>query len=183
MTRRRVAPALLIALLAACGGSGSDDAGRQPASTSAGDRGPEQVVMGTADRGSPAGGEAAGPGCSYTGRWDLCTITERLDHSGLAPQPATDSAPHPALGAPAAVWTLGNARLLAFVYPDKGAREVAQKRLKTGQYLTPEVEVGMNDLPTLIASDNLLALLYSRNEHQRERVADAITAGPPQAGR
>jgi hypothetical protein len=33
---------------------------------------------------------------------------------------------------------------------------------------------------TLIENDNALVLLFSQNEHQRERVADAITAGPPQ---
>ena len=33
---------------------------------------------------------------------------------------------------------------------------------------------------TAIENDNLLALLFSRNEQQRERVADALTAGPPQ---
>ncbi|HEY0996840.1 MAG TPA: hypothetical protein VGD77_12670, partial [Gemmatimonadaceae bacterium] len=125
----------------------------------------------------------ARPACGHTGRWDACTIAERLDRSGLAPQPVTDAAPHPLLGAPAAAWTVGNARLLVFVYPDKAAREAAQKKLPPAQFLTPQEEVGMNAMPTLIASENLLALLDSRNEHQRERVADAITAGPPQADR
>jgi 3-methyladenine DNA glycosylase Mpg len=33
---------------------------------------------------------------------------------------------------------------------------------------------------TLIRSANLLAILRSLNDRQRERVADALTAGPPQ---
>ena len=33
---------------------------------------------------------------------------------------------------------------------------------------------------TVIQNDNLLALLYSKNEQQRERVSDALMAGPPQ---
>jgi hypothetical protein len=33
---------------------------------------------------------------------------------------------------------------------------------------------------TAIQSDTLLALLFSRSEQQRERVSDALTAGPPQ---
>jgi hypothetical protein len=37
--------------------------------------------------------------------------------------------------------------------------------------------------PTLIASENLLAILRSRSDHQRERVSDALTAGPPQRSR
>jgi hypothetical protein len=32
----------------------------------------------------------------------------------------------------------------------------------------------------VIENDNLLALLFGKNEHQRERVSDALTAGPPQ---
>ena len=36
---------------------------------------------------------------------------------------------------------------------------------------------------TAIQNDNLLALLFSRNEQQRERVSDALTAGPPHAER
>ena len=38
----------------------------------------------------------------------------------------------------------------------------------------------MKSETTVIQSDNVLVLLFSKNEHQRERVADAITAGPPQ---
>lgn len=183
---RRIAPALLVALLAACGGGGSGDAGRAGAG--------REASGGAAGQANAAGGAASGdaatavpgaprPACTYTGRWDRCTIAERLDRSGLAPQPVTDAAPHAQLGAPAAAWMVGNARLLVFVYPDKGAREAAQEKLPPAQYLTPQEEVGMNALPTLIASENLLAILDSRNEHQRERVADAITAGPPQAAR
>jgi hypothetical protein len=33
---------------------------------------------------------------------------------------------------------------------------------------------------TAIQNDNLLALLFSRSEQQRERVSDAFMAGPPQ---
>jgi hypothetical protein len=32
----------------------------------------------------------------------------------------------------------------------------------------------------VIENDNLLALLFSKNEQQIERVSDALTAGPPQ---
>jgi hypothetical protein len=33
---------------------------------------------------------------------------------------------------------------------------------------------------TVIQNDNLLALLFSKNDQQRERVSDALMAGAPQ---
>ena len=38
----------------------------------------------------------------------------------------------------------------------------------------------MKNETTVIENDNVLLLLFSKNEHQRERVADVITGGPPQ---
>lgn len=184
MTGARVATRLALALLAACGG-GRDDAHDSPPPGGAGAASPAASTArlgNTADAGAPpAPGRGGRRPCSYTGRWDPCTITERLDRAGLAPQPISDTPTHPVLGTPAAAWRLGNAHLLVFIYPDEGARVDAQKKLNPGQFLTPDEEVGMNALPTLIANENLLAVLDSRSEHQRERVADAITAGPPQA--
>ena len=38
----------------------------------------------------------------------------------------------------------------------------------------------MRSQASVIENDNLLALLFSKNEQQIERVSDALTAGPPQ---
>ncbi len=185
--RAAAAPLLALALLAGCGRR--DDAAPRATDrydAASGERVPDGALAASGADSAAAGAPAPGgapPRCTYTGRWDPCTIAERLDRSGLAPQPDSGRPPHTTLGAPAAAWTVGNARLLVFIYPDVRAREAAQRGLRPGQYLTPGEEIGVNALPTLIVSENLLALLDSRNEHQRERVADAITAGPPQAGR
>lgn len=47
-------------------------------------------------------------------------------------------------------------------------------------YVAYAAPMPMRPLPTVISSVNLIAILHSRNDHLRERVADAITAGPPQ---
>jgi hypothetical protein len=75
---------------------------------------------------------------------------------------------------------LGNAGLAVYLYSDSTARHAAGAKLDSAKFIPPSREVGMLGEGTAIQSDNVLVLLFSRNEHQRERVADAITAGPPQ---
>lgn len=160
----------------ACGGG---DAGERRPSPP--DGAPEQVVMGTAEGTGPGtGASAVKPKCAHTGKWDPCTVAERLEQSGLAPRSLATPQPDGGLGAPAVAYTLGRAELRIWLFPDRQAQERAAKTLPPGRYLAPGEEVGMEPLPTLIANENLLALLTSRNEHQRERVGDALTAGPPQ---
>ena len=75
---------------------------------------------------------------------------------------------------------VGRAELEVYVYPDVAARARDVARLDTTRYLGYTEAVSMQQLPTLIQSVNLVAILHSRNDHQRERVGDALTAGPPQ---
>lgn len=75
---------------------------------------------------------------------------------------------------------LGNSELELFIYRDVAARERDERRLDRTKFVEFDAPLGMQPLPTLIRNANLLAVLHSRNDHQRERVADALTAGPPQ---
>ena len=61
--------------------------------------------------------------------------------------------------------------------------EREQEKLEKTKYVRFDAPVTMKVLPTLISNTNLIAILHSRNDHLRERVADALTAGPPQAPR
>ena len=136
--------------------------------------------------GVAAGSVAAAPGkpaCPPTGLWSACAITERLERAGLVPR--ADSAPvnEPPLTARGTTLVLGNAQLELYVYPDVRARERDAARLEPSRYLEYAAPVSMQQLPTLIQSANLIAILHSRNDHQRERVGDALTAGPPQPSR
>lgn len=75
---------------------------------------------------------------------------------------------------------LGTTELDLFIYRDVASRERDEKGIDRSRFLEADAPLGMQSLPTLIRSANLIAVLYSRNDHQRERVADALTAGPPQ---
>ena len=123
---------------------------------------------------------ASAAGCPHTGHWSVCTVFERLDRAGLAPRRDSAAVTEAPLRAAGTLLHLGTSELEIYVYADAGEREREQARLDRSAYLDYAAPVGMQPLPTLIASANLIAILRSRNDHQRERVADALTAGPPQ---
>ena len=161
----RVAGALLaVAMLTACGRGkpAPDTAAARSASTSSA---------------RPAGG----PLCPRTGHWSECTVRIRFDQSGLAPQGGSDKVGDlPALSVKPVTLTLGNAGLAYYVYPDSMSRRAAAATLDTAKFIAQTRPVSLKRETTLIENDNVLVLLFSLNEHQRERVADAITAGAPQ---
>lgn len=131
---------------------------------------------------SAANAPAAAPGtCPRTGHWGDCQLRARLTQSGLAPASGSDKVGDlPALPVKPTTLTLGNAGLAFYVFPDTLARRRAAATLDTVKFIPQTRDVSIKNETTLIESDNLLVLLFSKNEHQRERVADAITAGPPQ---
>lgn len=121
-----------------------------------------------------------GEPCPATGLWSACAAFERLDRAGLAPRRDSTTATEPPLTASGILLRIGRSELELYVYPDIAARERDEATLERDKYLAGDKPVGMTSQPTLIHSANLLVILHSRNDHQRERVFDAITAGPPQ---
>jgi hypothetical protein len=122
--------------------------------------------------------------CPATGAWSRCAVLERLDRSGLAPRvdSATRAAEPPLTGSGLLV-RLGRSELELFFYDNIAARERDEAKLDQARYVVYPAPLPIRPLPTLIRSANLIAILHSRNDHQRERVSDAITAGPPQPSR
>ena len=110
----------------------------------------------------------------------MCSVIERLERAGLAPQRAEGVVREPPLSSPGVAIALGRAELRVFVYTDRTARERNRSRLVARRYVSPSEPLSMQAEPTLIVSENLLAILRSRSDHQREHVSDALTAGPPQ---
>jgi hypothetical protein len=155
---------------AACGGNASEERG--------------QPRAGAADtRGVGATGAArvsAKPLCPATGAWQLCSVVERLDRAGLAPRQEPGRVHEAPLAMPGVAIRLGRSELRVFLYADRAARERDQVTLDATKYVAATEPLSMRAEPTLIASENLLAILRSRSDHQRERVSDALTAGPPQ---
>ena len=120
--------------------------------------------------------------CPAKGVWSDCAVFNALDRAGLAPR--RDSAAG-AITAPPLTQTgtrilLGSAALEVFVYPDAAARQRDEARLDKSKFIEAAVEPTLRGEATLIRNVNLLAILHSRNDHQRERISDALAAGLPQ---
>ena len=126
-----------------------------------------------------SGGPVALPSCPGTGHWETCTVYDRLERAGLAPQRG-DTVRFPFLRIAGQTWRLGNATIHVFRYRDSLARHADFAALDSlharprGDTLTT-----WPGTPTLLVNDNLLAILLSDNGEQVERVSLALTAGPP----
>ena len=164
--------ALLVAAVA-CGKSDTP-----PADTARSDAGPSPV--GTTDAASATNGaDPRRPACPKTGHWVDCQVRERLVRSGLAPRD-TSRESLPALGPKPVVYRLGRGGLAVYLFDDTLARARAATRLDTVKYARGSRGPTMFTEAMVIENDNLLALLFSKNEQQIERVSDAFMAGPPQ---
>ena len=139
------------------------------------------VDTAAAARAATAPVATAGGSCPRTGHWGDCQLRARLDASGLAPQTTKEKVGDlPTVPIAPVLYSLGNAGMAAYFFPDTLARRKAAAALDTLKFLPQSKPVGILREGTVIENDNALVLLFSKNEHQRERVADAVTAGPPQ---
>jgi hypothetical protein len=166
---RRGAAAALVAGVAACSRDRTPDEGAMVVSTTP--RAP--VVIGI-------GGK---PACPGTGHWTECAVLKRLEAAGVAPQVAKELPDLPDVGAKPMLFKVGKSGLAVYLFTDSSARTRATRALDTLRYVSAAKELTMRGEATAIQTDNLLALLYSRSEQQRERVSDALSAGPPQPDR
>jgi hypothetical protein len=164
MALRTSRAAALLLLAAACGGMAD-----APASTGAA---PAVVAAG--------GGGPAKPLCPRTGHWTECIVFARLEQAGVAPRREGTIADLPALGPTPAVYSIGKNAIAVYLFADAGARERAARSLDTLHFIAPSAGLTMRNEATAIQNDNLLALLYSQIDQQRERVSDAFLAGAPQ---
>jgi hypothetical protein len=127
---------------------------------------------------APTGGNA----CPQTGAWAECSVVYRLERAGLAPQ--IDSTAKPAeqtLGGRLMMLRIGlSAQLEVHLFPDSAARLAAASKLDRKNFVSGTAPQTIKRERTLIESANLIGLLTSINAHQRERVSDALLAGPPQ---
>ena len=138
------------------------------------------TVGATATRRPSTATPAAKGACPATGNWSACSVFERLDRAGLAPRLDSSAVTEAPLTARGVLLHLGPSELELYFYPDSKTREQDESKLDRTKYVDYAAPLTMRQEPTLIHSVNLIAVLHSRNDHQRERVADAITAGPPQ---
>jgi hypothetical protein len=165
---------VLLATLVSCGdGARAPDAG---ADTSAAGEFP---VSGAAAA-AIAGADGA---CPATGAWAECSVVKRLEQAGLVPQVDSGDASEPPLTPRGTLLRVGRADMELYFYPDAAAREREQETLDREKYVNYGGSQTFRAEPTLIGNANLIAVLHSNNSKQRERVGDALTAGPPQPQR
>ena len=128
---------------------------------------------------------APGPECPANGLWARCSVMYRLERSGLAPKLDSTAKPERvSLRGEGFVVKIGRlASLDVFLYPDSAARIADERMLDRQEFVAPGVPQTIRRERTLIENANLVALLTSLNDHQRERVSDALTAGAPQPPR
>ncbi|MFN2563613.1 MAG: hypothetical protein ABR499_01210 [Gemmatimonadaceae bacterium] len=183
MSKRGVAVVIALAatagVVSACGGSAGNDRGdEQPVASGVDASGTTSGATASVASTSPA---TANLICPATGAWQICSVVERLERAGLAPRREPGEAREPPLSTRGVAFMLGRSELRVFLYADRASRERDQAKLDTTKYTSASEPLSMSAEPTLIASENLLAILRSRSDHQRERVSDALTAGPPQS--
>jgi hypothetical protein len=120
--------------------------------------------------------------CPANGVWAECSVLYRLERAGVAPSIDSTSKPDEnALGGSTMLLKIGlSAHLEVHLYADSAARAAATAKLDRTQFVGGTQEQTIKRERTLIESANLVAFLTSINSHQRERVSDALTAGPPQ---
>jgi hypothetical protein len=162
----RAATALVaVALISACGRDKASVAD-SPNVTSTATAGAQPAASGT---------------CPRTGHWGDCQIRASLAQAGLAPRSTSEKVGDlPLLDVKPVTLMLGNAGVAVYFFADTMSRHRAAATLDTAKFIAQTRAVSMKAETTRIENDNVLVLLFSRNEHQRERVADAITAGAPQ---
>ena len=124
--------------------------------------------------------DTTAPSCPATGLWAECSVVERLEQAGLVMQRGQQPATEKPLERQGVTFSVRSASLEVFIYPDRAARERDQARLDPDEYLAADQDPEPVHKPTLVTSENLLVVLDTHRERQRERITLALTAGPPQ---
>jgi hypothetical protein len=156
-----------LALLAACGGGGPREA------ASSGDT--TQPILAAV---------ASAPGdtsCPATGSWARCSAIKAIYRAGLNPH--ADSAKdvtEPPLSIPGFELPISRGKVRFFIYADTASRQRDQAKLDTALFVIPPRDPGLRGERTLVPAANLLVLMDVANSRNRERIANALMAGPPQ---
>ena len=128
---------------------------------------------------SAAASSAPQEPCPATGHWQPCAVKKRLEMTGLAPRDST-IADTVKLGPTPTVYVAGGSAIAVYLFPDSTSRRRAAATLDSTKFIAPDAALTMRHEATAIQNDNLLAILYTQRDQQRERVSDALMGGAPQ---
>jgi len=109
-------------------------------------------------------------------------VEKRLTDAGFVPI-RKGVAPTGVFDVPGTTYTLGAAELNVYLFPSAKEREAAIGAIDTVTVVRGAGASPWSSAPTLITSNNLVAVLLSDNGRLIERVQNAITAGLPRAAR
>lgn len=130
-----------------------------------------------------AGGAAAAlalpdSACPLYGEWHLCSVADRLERSGFVLRPVEETVAQPGLAIQGSAYLMGRAEIQLYLYADSVRARVAEGVLDVKKSRPARAE-GILRPPTVIRSNNLLALLFNNNDRQLERVQLSLAGGLP----
>ena len=137
---------------------------------------PQQVAEQQAQRAQAV----ANSPCPPDGSWKECNVTERLIRAGMGVRLDSAPAKDSAIARPGLLYHIGRATLQVYMFANETERKAAVARLDTTGFIDYMATQVYPPRTSMLQSANLLALLVSQSETQRQRIGDAITAGPPQ---
>jgi hypothetical protein len=199
-TRYFLRLACALVLCTACGGGNADDSGDPSASAdSVGGATGARVTdsLAAAEVSSPARDSAASDSarvvdsivaairaCPRDGAWHPCSLERRLQMSGFRTVREDSVVQIPGVSEDAALWMIGRQSLRVVFFASASAADQAMSALDSARAAPRgDTTVVWSDRPTLLRSANALAVLIGGSERTVERIANAITAGPPQPER
>jgi hypothetical protein len=164
---------VLLSFVAACSNENSEDSSQA-----------RKIVIYPPPQATTSAQPAATTGnpCEHTGLWSACSLERRLKQSGFVVKKLDDKPKRAGFNVTPVVYSLGSSRLEVFIYEDEEALARDLRAMDTVAVAPHGSTATWPSTPTLIRSANLAAVLLSQNLRQAERVALAITAGPPQPG-
>jgi hypothetical protein len=118
--------------------------------------------------------------CPDTGLWARCSVLKRLERSGLTVHAdSLKEIREPALTIVGERLPIAGGEIELFVYADSGSRARDAAKLDPKAFISPDRQPTILGERTLIANENLLVLMKIFSEANRERIANALLAGPP----
>ena len=120
--------------------------------------------------------------CISEGEWQQCSVAKRLTDAGYVPI-EKGASPAGIFPVPGTKYALGNAELHVYVFKSAKDRETAVAGIDTVAVARRGAAAAWALPPTLIAANNLAAVLVSDNGRLIERVQNALRAGLPRASR
>jgi hypothetical protein len=119
--------------------------------------------------------------CPNTGLWAQCSVYKRIEQAGLNVQrQLAKEVEEKPLAIKGIELPIARGEIRIFLYADSASRLRDQAKLDPKEFVLPVQQPGFKRERTIVRSANLLVLMNVLNETNRERIANALMAGPPQ---